>query len=69
MLGKSLRRDFVSWEKGRKMDNRLCLFCVNSLSGDAPDGSQILVCFDCEGHEGREMIVGEEDTCANFKGE
>ena len=51
------------------MDNRICLFCVNSLSGDAPDGSQILVCFDCEGHEGREMIVGEEDTCANIKGE
>ena len=60
---------FALTEKGGKMDNRICLFCVNSLSGDAPDGSQILVCFECEGSEGREMIVGEEESCSNFKDE
>lgn len=50
------------------MNNLCCLFCVNSLSADSIfDGSQILVCFDCEGHEGREMIVNEEECCNNYK--
>lgn len=45
---------------------KCCLFCSNSLSGDAPDGSQVLVCFERAGYEGREMWVDEEDTCENF---
>ena len=51
------------------MDERWCLFCKNSLSGDGMDGLPILVCFDCKGHEGREMIVDEDECCGNFKGE
>jgi hypothetical protein len=49
--------------------NRNCLFCVNSLSADAPDGSQVLVCFNVPGHEGSERWVDEEDakTCTNWK--
>lgn len=47
----------------------VCLFCVNSFSADAMDGSQVLVCFDCAGYEGREMQVDEDETCVNFKGE
>lgn len=51
------------------MKEEICLFCVNSLSADAMDGSQVLVCFDRAGHEGREMQVDEDETCVNFKGE
>lgn len=49
--------------------NKNCLFCVNSLSGDAPDGSQALVCFEVPGHEGSERWVNEEDAedCKNYK--
>ena len=49
--------------------NRNCLFCSNSLSGDAPDGSQVLVCFEVPGFEGREMYVDEEQAqgCENWK--
>lgn len=46
-----------------------CLSCRHSMSGDAPDGTQVLVCFDCKGYEGKEMIVGEEECCENYKGE
>ena len=42
-----------------------CLFCVNSLSADAMDGTQVLVCFDCKGYEGKEMQVNE--VCENYK--
>lgn len=51
------------------MKERNCLFCVNSLSADAMDGSQVLVCFECKGHVGQEMQVDEEDCCENYKGE
>jgi len=50
--------------------NANCLFCVNSFSADSPaDGSEILVCYDCPGHIGKEMIVDEDDaqTCGNYK--
>jgi len=50
------------------MKYKYCLFCVNSMSADAPDGTQVLVCFDCEGFEGKEMIVGEDECCNNYKG-
>ena len=48
------------------MTYRCCLFCGNSMSADAMDGTQVLVCFDCAGYEGREMIVDEEEVCENF---
>lgn len=50
-------------------NKKMCLFCVNSMTADAMDGSEVLVCFDCEGCEGREMIVDDDWCCANFKGD
>ena len=47
----------------------VCLYCVNSLSADSDDGSQVLVCFDREGHEGENVVVDEEGCCGNYKGE
>lgn len=52
----------------RKTENSMCLFCNSSMSSDAPDGSQVLVCFDCAGHEGKEMIVGDDEWCPNYNG-
>lgn len=49
--------------------HEMCLFCVNSMSADAIDGSEVLVCFDCEGDEGKEMIVDDDWFCSNYKGE
>ena len=51
-----------------KTDNSMCLYCNNSMSGDAPDGSQVLFCFECAGHEGKEMIVGDDEYCSNYNG-
>lgn len=51
-----------------KTKNSMCLFCNSSMSSDAPDGSQVLVCFDCAGHEGKEMIVGDDEWCPNYNG-
>lgn len=51
------------------MAEKCCLFCVNSLSADAMDGSQVLVCFECAGFEGQDMQVDEDECCDNFKGE
>jgi len=46
-----------------------CLFCVNSLSADAPDGSQVLCCFNVAGKEGAECYIYEDEaeTCENYK--
>ena len=52
----------------RKTEKKMCLYCGHSLSSDAPDGSQVLVCFACAGHEGKEMIVGDDEHCANYNG-
>ena len=46
---------------------KCCLYCQNSMSSDAMDGSEVLVCFDCEGYEGREMMVDEDGCCKNYK--
>lgn len=48
------------------MENKYCLFCSNSMSGDAIDGSQVLVCFERKGFEGREIIVGDDECCENY---
>ena len=49
------------------MENtKMCLFCSCSMSGDAPDGSKVLVCFDKAGYEGKEVFVGEDECCENF---
>lgn len=45
---------------------KMCLFCGNSLTATAADGTDVLVCFDCAGHEGKEMIVDEDEWCSNF---
>ena len=51
-----------------KTENSMCLYCNNSMSSDAPDGSQVLVCFECAGYEGKEMIVGDDEYCTNYNG-
>lgn len=63
--------DNIGWllSAYKRYKDRFCLSCRNSMSGDAPDGTKVLVCFDCKGHEGKEMIVGEEECCENYKGE
>lgn len=45
---------------------KMCICCNHSMSGDAPDGSQVLVCFDRAGYEGKEMIVGCDECCPNY---
>lgn len=45
---------------------KMCLFCGNSMSAIAADGTDVLVCFECEGHEGKEMIVDDDECCSNF---
>lgn len=45
---------------------KMCICCNHSMSGDAPDGSQVLVCFDRAGYEGKEMIVGCDVCCPNY---
>lgn len=52
--------------EGNNVDGRYCLFCNHSMSGDAQDGSQVLVCFEREGFEGKEVIVGEDECCRNY---
>lgn len=48
------------------MKDKCCLFCHRSMPSDAVDGSEVLICFECEGHEGKEMIVEEDECCGNF---
>lgn len=48
------------------MDNKYCLFCSHSMSADAIDGSEVLVCFNCKGYEGKEMIVADDEYCDNY---
>ena len=43
------------------MNDKYCLFCGHSMSADAPDGSQVLVCFERDGYEGKEIVVGEDE--------
>lgn len=46
---------------------KYCMFCDNSMTAIAPDCSEVLVCFDRDGYKGREMIVGDCESCANYK--
>lgn len=48
----------------KRVPDRECLFCKHSMSGDAPDGSQMLVCFCCAGYEGKE--VQADEVCENY---
>lgn len=70
LIGDNILDDYNSGNTSKALDGyatgKICLFCSCSMSGDAPDGSQVLVCFDCAGHEGKEMIVEEDETCENF---
>lgn len=61
-------KDLIRADMERKNTNQMCLYCGNSMSSDAPDGSQVLVCFDCAGYEGKEMIVGDDEYCPNYNG-
>lgn len=45
---------------------KFCLYCGNSMSADAVDGSQVLVCFSQKGHEHTEMQVDDLFSCENF---
>lgn len=57
-------KEYCDYHKDR-MAEMECLFCVNSMSADAPDGTEVLVCFNCKGHEGKEMYV--DAACDNYK--
>lgn len=46
---------------------RCCWFCQNSVPATAMDQTEVLVCYNCAGYEGREMQVDEDETCDNFK--
>ena len=50
------------------MTNNCCLFCGHSMSADAMDGSQVLVCFECKDYEGKKMQVDEDYCCENYNG-
>lgn len=45
---------------------KFCIHCGNSMSADAMDGSQVLVCFNQKGHEHTEMQVDELFSCENY---
>ena len=53
-------------EANNKTKHKWCLFCANSMSADAPDGTQVLVCFNCHGMENKEIIVDEDGYCRNY---
>ena len=44
---------------------RNCLFCMKSVLADAADGTQILICFDCKGYEGKG--VHADHPCDNYE--
>lgn len=62
--------ELIEWVKKQQalnnVDGRCCLFCNHSMSSDAPDGSQVLVCFECDGFDGKEIIVGDDECCKNY---
>lgn len=51
-----------------RADKAMCLYCGNSLSATAADGTDVLVCFDCAGNEGKEIIVDDDSSCPNYNG-
>lgn len=53
-------------EQQCKLWCKVCLFCDNSMSADAMDGSSVLVCFNMKGHEHTEMQVDDMFSCKNF---
>lgn len=54
-------------KKGLSMEEKCCLYCNHSMSADSVfDGSQMLVCFECAGKEGREIIVDDDSVCENY---
>ena len=61
-------KSLIRADMERKKTKQMCLHCGHSLSSDAPDGSQVLVCFNCAGYEGKEMIVGDDECCPNYNG-
>lgn len=52
-------------EEEKEVDSRDCMFCKKSLSEVALDGTEILVCFDCKGYEGKG--VHADHPCDNYE--
>lgn len=52
-------------EEEKEVDLRDCLFCKKSLSEVALDGTEILICFDCKGYEGKG--VHADHPCDNYE--
>ena len=56
----------VKESESNNVDGKCCLFCKHSMSADDPDGSQVLVCLECDGFEDKEIIVGDDECCKNY---
>ena len=54
-------------EANQKTNRKCCLFCESSISANAIDGTEVLFCFNCEGFEGKEMMVDNDECCENYK--
>lgn len=52
-------------EEEKEVDLRDCLFCKKSMSEVALDGTEILICFDCKGYEGKG--VHADHPCDNYE--
>lgn len=52
-------------EEEKEVDLRDCLCCKKSLSAVALDGTEILICFDCKGYEGKG--VHADHPCDNYE--
>lgn len=68
-IAEALAAEIAAIDKDASSANgRYCIYCGNSCSADAPDGSQVLICFNAAGNEGRGKFVGDLDTCDNYNG-
>lgn len=47
-------------------ENKYCSFCEHSIPAIGADGNEILVCFKRKGHEGKEIIIYEDECCGNY---
>ena len=52
-------------EEEKEVDLRDCMFCKKSMLEVALDGTEILICFDCKGYEGKG--VHADHPCDNYE--
>lgn len=52
-------------EEEKEVDLRDCMFCKKSIPEVALDGTEILICFDCKGYEGKGVHV--DHPCDNYE--